>query len=128
MPGISPKIDIISFSCPKATVDSERILTRPRTEDYGLVPSYQEADLVVVNTCGFIEAAVDGSLVAIDEALSEHERVIVTGCLDARAERVRETYPWVLAVTGPQAYAEVMAAIHAHLPPHRSPSTVCYRP
>jgi len=127
-PGISPKIGFISPGCPKATVDSKRILTRLRTEGYGLVPSYQEADLVVVNTCGFIEAAVDESLAAIDEALSEHGRVIVTGCLGARAERVRETYPRVLTVTGPQAYAEVMAAIHAHLPPHRSPSTVCYRP
>ena len=117
----TPKIGFVSLGCPKATVDSERILTRLRAEGYGLAPTYDGADLVVVNTCGFIDAAVDESLQAIGEALSEHGRVIVTGCLGARAELVRDVHPQVLAVTGPHAYAEVMEAVHAHLPPPSSP-------
>jgi len=112
-----PKIGFVSLGCPKATVDSERILTQLRAEGYGLSPTYDGADLVVINTCGFIDAAVEESLEAIGEAVSEHGRVIVTGCLGARADLVRETHPQVLAVTGPHAYAEVMKAVHAHLPP-----------
>jgi ribosomal protein S12 methylthiotransferase len=112
-----PRIGFVSLGCPKALVDSERILTQLRAEGYAVVPSYREADLVVVNTCGFIEAAVDESLGAIGEALAENGRVLVTGCLGARAQKVRERYPDVLAVTGPHALEEVMNAVHAHLPP-----------
>lgn len=119
----NPQIGFVSLGCPKATVDSERILTRLRAEGYGLVSTYDGADLVIVNTCGFIDAAVDESLEAIGEAVSEHGRVIVTGCLGARAELVRETHPQVLAVTGSHAYAEVMAAVHTHLPPLQGPFT-----
>ncbi len=109
----------MSLGCPKATVDSERILTQLRAEGYGLSPTYDGADLVVINTCGFIDAAVDESLEAIGEALTENGRVIVTGCLGARADLVRATHPEVLAVTGPHAYREVMEAVHQHLPaPH----------
>ena len=115
----APRIGFVSLGCPKATVDSERILTQLRAEGYQLQPTYAEADLVIINTCGFIDAAVDESLDAIGQALDENGRVIVTGCLGARAELVREQYPDVLAVTGPHALAEVMAAVHAQLPaPH----------
>ncbi|MFO1371718.1 MAG: 30S ribosomal protein S12 methylthiotransferase RimO [Candidatus Competibacteraceae bacterium] len=114
-----PKIGFVSLGCPKALVDSEQILTRLRAEGYGVAPTYQEADLVVVNTCGFIDAAVAESLDAIGEALAANGRVIVTGCLGAKDTVVRDMHPSVLAVTGPHACAEVMAAIHAHLPrPH----------
>jgi ribosomal protein S12 methylthiotransferase len=118
-----PRIGFVSLGCPKATVDSERILTRLRAEGYGIAPDYDGADLVVVNTCGFIDAAVDESLAAIGEAIDEHGRVIVTGCLGARAELIRDSHPQVLAVTGPHAYAEVMDAVHAHLPPPEDPFT-----
>jgi ribosomal protein S12 methylthiotransferase len=121
MTTFAPKIGFVSLGCPKATVDSERILTRLRAEGYGIAPTYEGADLVVINTCGFIDAAVDESLDAIGEALSEHGQVIVTGCLGARAELVREAHPEVLAVTGPHAYAEVMEAVHTHLPPPAGP-------
>ena len=116
-----PRIGFVSLGCPKATVDSERILTQLRAEGYGLAPTYDKADLVVVNTCGFIDAAVAESLEAIGEAVADHGRVIVTGCLGARADLVRDAHPRVLAVTGPQAYAEVMEAVHAHLPPPEEP-------
>ena len=112
-----PHVGFISLGCPKATVDSERILTRLRSDGYAIAADYAAADLVVVNTCGFIDAAVDESLDAIGEALDEHGRVVVTGCLGARAEVIRAAHPQVLAVTGPQADDEVMAAVHAHLPP-----------
>ncbi|SFM59887.1 SSU ribosomal protein S12P methylthiotransferase [Ectothiorhodospira mobilis] len=109
----------VSLGCPKALSDSERILTRLRAEGYRVSPTYGDADLVVVNTCGFIEAAVEESLEAIGEALGENGRVIVTGCLGAEAERVRRVHPGVLAVTGPHALEAVMAAVHRHLPaPH----------
>ncbi len=115
----TPKIGFISLGCPKATVDSERILTQLRAEGYGIPPSYEDADLVIVNTCGFIDDAVEESLDAIGEALHANGRVIVTGCLGARAEIVRKAHPEVLAVTGPHALDEVMAAVHAQLPaPH----------
>ena len=106
----------MSLGCPKALVDSEGILTRLRAEGYTIAPSYEGADLVVVNTCGFIESAVQESLDAIGEALDENGRVIVTGCLGAKGDVVRETHPKVLAVTGPHALEEVMTAVHEHLP------------
>jgi ribosomal protein S12 methylthiotransferase len=115
----APKVGFVSLGCPKALVDSEGILTRLRAEGYSISPSYDGADLVVVNTCGFIESAVKESLDAIGEALAENGRVIVTGCLGAKGETVRNAHPNVLAVTGPHALEEVMAAVHEHLPkPH----------
>jgi ribosomal protein S12 methylthiotransferase len=115
----APKVGFVSLGCPKALVDSEGILTRLRAEGYAISSSYNGADLVVVNTCGFIESAVLESLDAIGEALEENGRVIVTGCLGAKGDVVRQTHPKVLAVTGPHALEEVMAAVHEHLPkPH----------
>ena len=115
----APKVGFISLGCPKALVDSEGILTRLRAEGYAISPSYDGADLVVVNTCGFIESAMQESLEAIGEALEENGRVIVTGCLGAKGDVVRQTHPKVLAVTGPHALEEVMTAVHEHLPkPH----------
>jgi len=118
-----PKIGFVSLGCPKATVDSERILTQLRAEGYQIVGRYQDADLVVVNTCGFIDAAVDESLEAIGEALRENGRVIVTGCLGARASLIKDAYPGVLAVTGPHATEEVMDHVHAALPKPHDPYT-----
>lgn len=120
---VPPKVGFVSLGCPKALVDSERILTQLRAEGYLVSPSYDEADLVVVNTCGFIDAAVEESLDAIGEALAENGRVIVTGCLGAQGSLVKNAHPQVLAVTGPQATAEVMAAVHAHLPQPHDPFT-----
>jgi ribosomal protein S12 methylthiotransferase len=118
-PAAAPRVGFVSLGCPKALVDSEGILTRLRAEGYDIAPSYQGADLVVVNTCGFIDAAVEESLSAIGEALEENGRVIVTGCLGAKGDVVRQTHPRVLAVTGPHAPEAVMDAVHAHLPrPH----------
>jgi ribosomal protein S12 methylthiotransferase len=118
-PAAAPRVGFVSLGCPKALVDSEGILTRLRAEGYDIAPSYQGADLVVVNTCGFIDAAVEESLSAIGEALEENGRVIVTGCLGAKGDVVRQTHPRVLAVTGPHALGAVMDAVHAHLPrPH----------
>jgi ribosomal protein S12 methylthiotransferase len=115
----TPKVGFVSLGCPKALVDSEGILTRLRAEGYAISSSYEGADLVVVNTCGFIESAVDESLAAIGEALDQNGKVIVTGCLGAKGDIVRQTHPKVLAVTGPHALEEVMGAVHAHLPkPH----------
>ena len=115
----APRVGFVSLGCPKALVDSESILTQLRAEGYDIAPSYEGSDLVVVNTCGFIDAAVRESLDAIGEALSANGRVIVTGCLGAKGDVVREAHPRVLAVTGPHATPEVMAAVHAHLPrPH----------
>jgi ribosomal protein S12 methylthiotransferase len=115
------KIGFISLGCPKALVDSERILTELRADGYEIVPTYKEANLVVVNTCGFIEAAVEESLDAIGEAMAENGHVIVTGCLGAKKERILEKYPNVLHISGPQAYEEVLKAVHANLPPNRDP-------
>ena len=115
------KIGFVSLGCPKALVDSERILTRLRAEGYEIAPTYDAADMVVVNTCGFIDAAIDESLEAIGEALEQNGRVIVTGCLGARPERILERHPRVLKVTGPQAYEEVLTAVHEHLPPLHDP-------
>jgi len=127
-PAKPASVGFVSLGCPKALVDSERILTQLRAEGYAISPTYRDADLVVVNTCGFIDAAVEESLQAIGEALSENGRVIVTGCLGARTEAdgerlVRRIHPSVLAVTGPQATDEVMQAVHAHLPRPHEPFT-----
>ncbi|MEJ2633292.1 MAG: 30S ribosomal protein S12 methylthiotransferase RimO [Acidihalobacter sp.] len=123
MSSATPQVGFVSLGCPKALVDSERILTQLRAEGYDISPSYEAADLVVVNTCGFIDAAVEESLDAIGEALAENGRVIVTGCLGADSERVLEAHPQVLAVTGPHAYEEVMGAVHENLPPPHDPYT-----
>jgi ribosomal protein S12 methylthiotransferase len=117
----APRVGFVSLGCPKALVDSERILTRLRSEGYEVSPSYESADLVVVNTCGFIDAAVDESLDAIGEALEHNGRVIVTGCLGANPKRILERHPRVLEVTGPAAYEKVVGAVHAHLPPRHDP-------
>jgi ribosomal protein S12 methylthiotransferase len=117
----TPRVGFVSLGCPKALVDSEQILTQLRAEGYAIAPSYDGADLVVVNTCGFIDAAVAESLDALGEALHENGKVIVTGCLGAKQDGdfVRDAHPKVLAVTGPHATHEVMTAVHAHLPkPH----------
>ncbi|GMU48993.1 MAG: ribosomal protein S12 methylthiotransferase RimO [Candidatus Desulfobacillus denitrificans] len=116
---VQPKVGFVSLGCPKALVDSEHILTRLRAEGYDVVPDYEGADLVVVNTCGFIDAAVAESLDAIGEALDENGRVIVTGCLGAKEDVVLAAHPQVLAVTGPHATEQVMQEVHKHLPkPH----------
>ena len=112
----SPKVGFVSLGCPKALVDSERILTQLRTDGYDVVPDYDSADLVVVNTCGFIDSAVAESMDAIGEAINENGKVIVTGCLGVKPADIQQQYPNVLAVTGPQAYEEVVAAVHDHLP------------
>src|SRR3569623_526866 len=117
----SPKVGFVSLGCPKALVDSEQILTQLRAEGYAISPSYEDADLVVVNTCGFIDAAVEESLAAIGEALAEHGKVIVTGCLGAKGKIVKESLPRVLVVTGPHALLEVMCAVHTQLPPQHDP-------
>ncbi len=111
----------VSLGCPKALVDSERILTRLRAEGYEVAASYRAADLVVVNTCGFIDAAVDESLEAIGEALAENGKVIVTGCLGAQPQKILDRHPQVLKITGPQRYEEVVASVHEHLPPQHEP-------
>ena len=114
-----PNVGFVSLGCPKALVDSEQILTQLRAEGYEISSSYAGADLVVVNTCGFIDAAVEESLDAIGEALSENGKVIVTGCLGAREGLIRDLHPSVLAITGPHAADEVMRHVHTHLPqPH----------
>ena len=118
----SPTVGFVSLGCPKALVDSERILTQLKAEGYAISADYAGADLVVVNTCGFIDEAVQESLDAIGEALEENGKVIVTGCLGKR-DLVQKTHPKVLAVTGPHATAEVMQAIHTHLPKPHDPFT-----
>lgn len=116
---VTPKVGFVSLGCPKASSDSEQILTQLRAEGYLISKSYQDADLVVVNTCGFIDSAVQESLDAIGEAVKENGKVIVTGCLGARGDMVQQAHPKVLAVTGPHAKDEVMTHVHAHLPkPH----------
>jgi ribosomal protein S12 methylthiotransferase len=116
-----PKVGFVSLGCPKALVDSERILTQLKVEGYEVVPSYGEADVVVVNTCGFIDSAVAESLDAIGEAMAENGKVIVTGCLGKRSELIREAHPGVLSISGPQDYASVMSAVHSALPPKHDP-------
>ncbi len=120
---IAPKVGFVSLGCPKALVDSEQILTQLRAEGYDISPTYSDADLVVINTCGFIDSAVEESLEAIGEALAENGKVIVTGCLGAKSDLVKKAHPQVLAVTGPHALNEVMSAVHAHLPQPHDPYT-----
>ena len=122
-PAQIPQIGFVSLGCPKALSDSEHILTRLRAEGYAISPSYDGADLVIINTCGFIDAAVEESLDAIGEALAENGRVIVTGCLGADAERIREVHPEVLAISGPHAFETVMGHVHEHLPAPHDPYT-----
>ena len=117
----NPRVGFVSLGCPKALVDSERILTQLRIEGYEIVPTYDAADVVVVNTCGFIDSAVDESLDAIGEALAENGRVIVTGCLGKRPDEIRQAHPEVLSISGPQDYASVMQAVHAVVPPKHDP-------
>ncbi|MBK6727696.1 MAG: 30S ribosomal protein S12 methylthiotransferase RimO [Xanthomonadales bacterium] len=116
-----PKVGFVSLGCPKALVDSERILTQLRVEGYQIVPSYDDADVVVVNTCGFIDAAVEESLDAIGEAMAENGKVVVTGCLGKRAQMIHDRFPGLLSVSGPQDYASVMTAVHAQRPPPHDP-------
>ena len=117
--GTAPRIGFVSLGCPKALVDSERIITRLRAEGYELSASYEDADAVVVNTCGFLDSAKEESLAAIGEALRENGRVIVTGCLGVESERIRAAHPQVLAITGPHQYEAVVAEVHKALPrPH----------
>lgn len=119
----TPKIGFVSLGCPKALVDSERIITRLRAEGYALVPTYQDAHLVIVNTCGFIESAVTESLESIQDAMEQNGKVIVTGCLGAKADMILEKFPNILSVSGPQAYEDVIQAVHQHLPPSMDPFT-----
>ncbi|MCG7904004.1 MAG: 30S ribosomal protein S12 methylthiotransferase RimO [Candidatus Thiodiazotropha weberae] len=123
MPNSGKNIGFVSLGCPKNLVDSERILSRLRAEGYDLIGSYEEADLVIVNTCGFIDSAVEESLEAIGEALQENGKVIVTGCLGKDESRIRTAYPKVLAVTGPHAYEEVVEAVHDQIPAPHDPFT-----
>ena len=116
-----PTVGFISLGCPKALVDSERILTQLRTEGYEVSSKYKNADLVIVNTCGFIDAAVEESLDSIGEAIAENGKVIVTGCLGAREEEIRARHPQVLKVTGAHALEQVIASVHEHLPPRHDP-------
>jgi ribosomal protein S12 methylthiotransferase len=121
--GKAPKVGVVSLGCPKALVDSERIMTRLRSEGYQLVGDYSGADLVLVNTCGFLDSARAESLDAIGEALAENGKVIVTGCLGAEPDVISKVHPSVLAITGPQQYESVMEAVHAHLAPVHDPYT-----
>ena len=124
MQNSTPSIGFVSLGCPKNLVDSERILTELRTDGYNIVPSYENVDLVIVNTCGFIDSAVQESLEAIGEALEENGRVIVTGCLGAKEDQIREVHPKVLEVSGPHSYETVMAQVHKYVPkPAHSPYT-----
>ena len=117
------KVGFVSLGCPKALVDSERIITQLRAQGYDLVSSYQDAGVVVINTCGFIDSAVKESLDTIREAMAENGRVIVTGCLGAKADIIREACPDVLHISGAHAYEEVVRAVHRHLPPPIDPFT-----
>ena len=120
----TPNIGFVSLGCPKNLVDSERILTELRTDGYNIVPSYENVDLVIVNTCGFIDSAVQESLEAIGEALEENGRVIVTGCLGAKEDQIRQVHPKVLEVSGPHSYEAVMAQVHKYVPkPEHNPYT-----
>src|SRR5262249_7109486 len=117
----APRVSFVSLGCPKALVDSERIMTRLRAEGYELARSHAGADLAVVNTCGFLDSAQAESLAAIGQALSENGKVIVTGCMGAEPEKIAARYPEVLAITGPQQYESVVAAVHRALPPRHDP-------
>jgi ribosomal protein S12 methylthiotransferase len=116
-----PRVGLVSLGCPKALVDSERIMTKLRSDGYDMSPDYAGADVVLVNTCGFLDSAKEESLEAIGEAIAENGRVVVTGCMGKEAEVIRARFPDVLAVTGPQQYEEVVAAVHQAAPPVPSP-------
>ena len=109
------KVGFVSLGCPKALVDSERIITQLKTDGYGIAPSYEGADIVVVNTCGFIDSARAESLEAIGEALDANGKVLVTGCMGAEAGTIREIHPKVLDISGPQQYEQVVDAVHRHV-------------
>src|SRR2546422_4442505 len=117
----APRVSFVSLGCPKALVDSERIMTRLRAEGYELARSHAGADLVIVNTCGFLDSAQAESLAAIGEALKENGKVVVTGCMGAEPEKITQAHPGVLAVTGPQQYESVVEAVHRALPPRHDP-------
>ncbi|WP_289281462.1 MULTISPECIES: 30S ribosomal protein S12 methylthiotransferase RimO [unclassified Methylophaga] len=117
----APQVGFVSLGCPKALVDSERIITKLRSEGYNITPSYDDADLVVVNTCGFIDSAVEESLGSIGEAIAKNGKVIVTGCLGSCDNTIREQHPQVLEITGAHALEEVVSAVHKHLPPQHDP-------
>src|SRR5215470_4424998 len=117
----APKVSFVSLGCPKALVDSERIITRLRAEGYELARKHDGADLVIVNTCGFLDSAKQESLSAIGEAMAENGKVIVTGCMGAEPEQIEEAYPGVLSITGPQQYESVLDAVHRALPPAHNP-------
>ena len=116
MNNLSPTIGFVSLGCPKNLVDSERILTELRTQGYQVVPSYDNADLVIVNTCGFIDSAVQESLEAIGEALNENGKVIVTGCLGAKEDQIRTVHPKVLEISGPHSYESVLTHVNKYVP------------
>lgn len=115
----APKVGFVSLGCPKALVDSERILTQLRMEGYEVVATYEDADVVVVNTCGFIDTAKAESLEVIGEAIKENGKVIVTGCMGVDASVIRAVHPSVLSVTGPQQYEQVVNAVHDVVPPRK---------
>ena len=117
----APQVGFVSLGCPKALVDSERIITKLRSEGYEISANYDDADLVVVNTCGFIDSAVEESLGSIGEAIAKNGKVIVTGCLGSRDNTIREKHPQVLEITGAHALEEVVSAVHKHLPPQHDP-------
>ena len=117
----APKVSLVSLGCPKALVDSERIITRLRAEGYELSRDHRGADIVLVNTCGFLDSAQAESLAAIGQALKENGKVIVTGCMGAEPEKITASYPGVLAVTGPQQYESVVAAVHRAVAPRHDP-------
>ena len=117
----APRISFVSLGCPKALVDSERIITRLRAEGYEITRKHDGADMVIVNTCGFLDSARDESLSAIGAAMNENGKVIVTGCLGAEPDVIRQKHPNVLAITGPQAYESVMNAVHEAAPPAHDP-------
>ena len=117
----APKVSFVSLGCPKALVDSERIITRLRAEGYELARKHDGADLVIVNTCGFLDSAKAESLSAIGEAMAENGKVIVTGCMGAEPEQIESAYPGVLSITGPQQYESVLDAVHRALPPAHNP-------
>src|SRR5947199_242736 len=116
-----PRVGLVSLGCPKALVDSERIMTKLRADGYHMSPDYAGADVVLVNTCGFLDSAKEESLEAIGEAIAENGRVVVTGCMGKESDVIRARFPQVLAVTGPQQYEEVVAAVHEAAPPVPSP-------
>src|SRR5579864_5789041 len=119
--GRAPVVSFVSLGCPKALVDSERIITRLRAEGYGLARKHDGADLVIVNTCGFLDSAKHESLSAIGDAMAENGKVIVTGCMGAEPEQIAEQFPDVLSITGPQQYASVLDAVHRAVPPQHDP-------